>query len=316
MQQIIFNCQTITPMFLAGANGTTPELRPPSIKGALRFWWRAMNGHLTLQKLRAQEGAIFGDTQQRSKIIIQVNDEEIEPSNALLPQDNNYKRNTSGTNKSVNILEYLAYGVVAKPGSIERSYFPVGSSFQIKVKCPDEMLTMIKELFEMVSLFGGFGSRSRNGYGSFLIESSKLDIIQRFKKYKKGSLKNYSAFSEKALLFTGKDTHDNWEKALLEVGDAYRTARLALEDRHYGSQRKMIAQPLSIKDPKDTTIVKINGKKLERNAKCFFIGVTKEDKKYKGHILYLPHTIDELDGYQKPNNSLANHLKGILTEIK
>jgi len=34
-------------MFLAGADGVTPELRAPSIKGAMRFWWRACNGHLS-----------------------------------------------------------------------------------------------------------------------------------------------------------------------------------------------------------------------------------------------------------------------------
>ncbi len=43
MRSITFECETITPMFLARADGKTPELRPPSIKGLMRFWWRAMN---------------------------------------------------------------------------------------------------------------------------------------------------------------------------------------------------------------------------------------------------------------------------------
>ncbi len=43
MRSITFECETITPMFLACADGKTPELRPPSIKGLMRFWWRAMN---------------------------------------------------------------------------------------------------------------------------------------------------------------------------------------------------------------------------------------------------------------------------------
>jgi CRISPR-associated protein Cmr1 len=46
-------------MFLAGADGSIPELRPPSIKGALRFWWRAMNGDLGLADLKRIEGDIF-----------------------------------------------------------------------------------------------------------------------------------------------------------------------------------------------------------------------------------------------------------------
>jgi len=38
MKQITFECETVTPMFLAGADGKTPELRAPSIKEALRFY--------------------------------------------------------------------------------------------------------------------------------------------------------------------------------------------------------------------------------------------------------------------------------------
>ena len=41
MNTITFELETITPMFMAGADGETFELRPSSIKGDMRFWWRA-----------------------------------------------------------------------------------------------------------------------------------------------------------------------------------------------------------------------------------------------------------------------------------
>jgi len=74
MKTITFECETITPMFLSGADGKTPELRPPSIKGALRFWWRAMNGHLSLSDLKKKESEIFGGTNPatRSNVIIRI----------------------------------------------------------------------------------------------------------------------------------------------------------------------------------------------------------------------------------------------------
>ena len=91
MKTITFHCETITPMFLAGADGKTPELRPPSIKGALRFWWRAMNGHLVEKKkdkngkeywdyteLKKQEAEIFGGTDRRSNFLITVKEKELE----------------------------------------------------------------------------------------------------------------------------------------------------------------------------------------------------------------------------------------------
>ncbi len=72
---ISFECETITPMFLSGADGRTPELRPPSIKGMMRFWWRALHGHLAIEKLKEKEAEIFGASDEkigRSKFSIQV----------------------------------------------------------------------------------------------------------------------------------------------------------------------------------------------------------------------------------------------------
>lgn len=43
MQILEAEYEIVTPMFIGGAaQHEQPELRPPSIKGALRFWWRAL----------------------------------------------------------------------------------------------------------------------------------------------------------------------------------------------------------------------------------------------------------------------------------
>ena len=74
MNQIIFECETITPMFMYGADGKTPELRPTSVKGVMRFWWRAINGHLSLIELKKQEDEIFGSTEKKSSFSIKIED--------------------------------------------------------------------------------------------------------------------------------------------------------------------------------------------------------------------------------------------------
>lgn len=33
----------VTPMFVGDANQQATEISPQSVKGALRFWWRALN---------------------------------------------------------------------------------------------------------------------------------------------------------------------------------------------------------------------------------------------------------------------------------
>lgn len=61
----------VTPMFIGGADQTpTDGVRPPSVKGALRFWWRALqwgpclreagNEDAALRALHQKEGALFG----------------------------------------------------------------------------------------------------------------------------------------------------------------------------------------------------------------------------------------------------------------
>jgi CRISPR type III-B/RAMP module RAMP protein Cmr1 len=72
MNSITFKCKTITPMLMHGADGKSAELRPASIKGILRFWWRAIHGNLPLKDLHEQEGEIFGSTDKRSSFSIKI----------------------------------------------------------------------------------------------------------------------------------------------------------------------------------------------------------------------------------------------------
>lgn len=43
--------EIVTPMFLGDADQKATSIRPTAIKGALRFWWRALNGNMSLTDL-------------------------------------------------------------------------------------------------------------------------------------------------------------------------------------------------------------------------------------------------------------------------
>jgi len=114
MHKLVFECETITPMFLAGADGKTPELRAPSIKGALRFWWRAMNGNKSIEKLKIEEANIFGGTetvQGKSKVIIRTKGTLRSIKEKLPNHSVDVYINTKKKNIKINILEYLAYEI-------------------------------------------------------------------------------------------------------------------------------------------------------------------------------------------------------------
>ena len=166
MESVVFNCELITPLFMSGADGTTPELRAPSIKGALRYWWRAINGHLPLEDkkdtggkviekgLRTIEGDIFGDTSRRSKIIIQ------------------------GIDLIDNPIIVKEAKVPHKP--FKNDAFAKGLKFNLRIavtKFNDFDKAQLESLVFLTFTLGGLGNRSRRGFGSVKIEGYKQDSM-------------------------------------------------------------------------------------------------------------------------------------------
>lgn len=156
LSSITFKCEIITPMFLAGADGRTPELRAASIKGALRFWWRALHGNLTLEKLLEKENEIFGGTRKgegRSNIIVRT--------------------------KKVEALQVEEYSPIPHHDNealYENNFFlPAfmdGGKFEVQIFFIEANKELILYLMLIFSFLGGLGKRSRRGFGSFLIEKA------------------------------------------------------------------------------------------------------------------------------------------------
>lgn len=72
VEKITFGCRVLTPLFLAGADGTerdaVPELRPPSLKGAMGFWWRAVQAEEDPERLkRSKPESSAAPTKERGK---------------------------------------------------------------------------------------------------------------------------------------------------------------------------------------------------------------------------------------------------------
>jgi CRISPR-associated protein Cmr1 len=161
MQSITFTCEVITPMFLHGADGQTPELRAPSIKGALRFWWRAIHGNLSIDELRRREAEIFGGTkpnenQGRSKLLIRLTQSRL-------------------TIKNHKPLPHKKF---------EARAFDPGGKFTITLSLSSIVhgftLDKARSLFIVMCALGGLGKRVRRGMGSVNIvdiDGQTLDCV-------------------------------------------------------------------------------------------------------------------------------------------
>ncbi len=70
-----FKLKVLTPMFMGGADPEgEPELRPASIRGAMRFWFRAIAGAVTNkpEDVYRLESEVFGNTERKSKVVVRV----------------------------------------------------------------------------------------------------------------------------------------------------------------------------------------------------------------------------------------------------
>ena len=161
MERITFECEVITPMFLAGADGKTPELRAPSLKGLMRFWWRALHGNLDLKQLREQEAQIFGTADEkigRSKFSLRII-----PDGELQVGEFQPLPHHTGSRKGFSLF-------AVKPGM----------KFKIKITSLDEeILKKMENLIKASLVLAGLGKRSRRGFGSVkisLIHAEKFNF--------------------------------------------------------------------------------------------------------------------------------------------
>ncbi|MGC8643854.1 MAG: type III-B CRISPR module RAMP protein Cmr1 [Isosphaeraceae bacterium] len=66
--------QAVTPLWTGGASRQT-EVRPPSVRGALRFWFRALAGGLLGEELASvsrAESAVFGGINRASPVVVRL----------------------------------------------------------------------------------------------------------------------------------------------------------------------------------------------------------------------------------------------------
>jgi CRISPR-associated protein Cmr1 len=285
METLKFECETITPMFLGGANPETPELRTPSIKGSLRFWWRTINGNLSIKDLKEKESEIFGGSgkkEGRSKIIIRVKSDIIKKSKNKFPFEKAISTH-NGNNIQINILEYLSFGPCAydrntKSMQFNREYIQPCFNFEIIFKFTNEYREDLLKAFKALISFGGLGAKSRNGFGS--ISCMGLKDYEIKKDDLNSEIPSYTALSKNVRMFESENSYNSWNKALAEIGIAYKYARESLDKKHNYNKRQYIAAPIIVKREFKSF--------LERHSKPYFLHIKKIDDLFIGQILYIP----------------------------
>jgi len=149
-------------MFLTGADIRMPEVRTPSFKGAMRFWWRAVQAEDSIKQLRERETMIFGGVGQKSSFFIRILIKEIH---------NGWYRPLP--HHIGDGCPYCDKPCAKAKGKEQRAI--IDAQFSILLGYAgtrrDITLNELNALFLLTSTLGGVGKRSRRGFGSYQVVS-------------------------------------------------------------------------------------------------------------------------------------------------
>lgn len=190
MVERTYEIRLVTPMFGGGVKAGEPDslmpFRASSIRGHLRFWWRATCGAcLEPNELFERESQIWGNVTAPSRVDVAVlNARAANPVSCA-----QYRLNHAGKQRlnwnppfQNSALQYVAFpfqgesparGAAAKPPAkmIENG------TFELRIRMPMEFETEVTAALKFWIAFGGLGARTRRGCGS--LYSAELSPTDR-----------------------------------------------------------------------------------------------------------------------------------------
>jgi len=218
--------ELVTPAFLAGAGQKEEDcdLRPATLRGLLRWWWRTMHaGFVDVPTLRAMEAAVWGDTNAGGAVRVTVEREPQSPPFVCLFPFKKPDKSKKGNDilvldesvackygierapaKTTQPLFYISYGMdelvtdeqTKRKKRRQRMVVWPGAKWRVRLVARPSMyeerdregnvrraeplslslvLEQAKAALWLLCHFGGVGSKSRKGFGSFADIEGSLD---------------------------------------------------------------------------------------------------------------------------------------------
>ncbi|MBV6518649.1 MAG: hypothetical protein HCAMLNBO_01357 [Candidatus Brocadia fulgida] len=174
MEKFTVTLKTITPLFLGGAEpDKCVEFRAPSIKGAMRFWYRTIDAEYV-----NYEGKIFGSLEDGQGVFSIKLLTNARRANGFIKS--NYDLLSVGTGRHTkNGVIYLGFSLETgnqRFGNYrQRKYIDAEENIRFEIifkKNPDvKVKRVILSSIWLLGHIGGLGSRSRRGFGTVALQS-------------------------------------------------------------------------------------------------------------------------------------------------
>ena len=189
-----YTIKIVTPMFgggvEAGVNDDTMLIRSTSVRGHLRFWWRATRGKAfdDFKEMRKRENEIWGSTETPSQVQIKVN---VVQKGKTFPCAK-YELNSKGKWKLSYEKDCPAYVLFPFQGTTNEdrtevtqhpAKYSINILFEVSYCCPEELKSDVEAAFWAWTNFGGIGARTRRGCGSLFCEKISNPQKDEYEKF-------------------------------------------------------------------------------------------------------------------------------------
>lgn len=172
-----YQVELITPCFCAGANQAQAELRAPSIRGQLRWWFRVLGG------TPAQEKSVFGgvhklegerkeDATRASHLVVRV---------SYIKHGAPWQPFRVNPNAAESYVWYYASASADRTRWTAQGNIPPGTTFKLHLLerlggVPADCRALFEESVEAFLRFGCIGLRATRGLGSLHSPSFQNDL--------------------------------------------------------------------------------------------------------------------------------------------
>lgn len=311
----------VTPAFL-GNWEQQGQWRTPPFKALLRQWWRvaaAKDYGYNHERLREAEGRLFGNAWiendfRKSEVRLRLDrwskakESKIpklgsvchpEVTHAALPAC------PDGKGRMIEAGLYLGYGPIQKTNAAIQA----DDRAELHLAYP-EGLTALADVFQLMHWFGALGGRSRNGWGSLLLEGGELKslealnqsdlLLEKLARPLKECLDcdwphAIGQDDQGLLVWASKKPHNTWREAMMELARTkieFRTNLAFAKGKGELEQRHVLAYPVtnhSVNEWEKYKVAWAPGLRNGRLANQLRFKVTKtEEDRYQGIVYHLP----------------------------
>lgn len=244
MEQQTLNMRFLCPAFVGDARQSAVWRTPP-IKAQLRQWWRVVMASRGCDdsEIRKTEGWLFGDAAgeggNKSRVRVRLSHWKAGSLNEWAPRGGSNKLAVGDGRNSIPADLYLGYGPIAPGPKLKADRaIDAGEEARLRLAWPEGECgaEALRRALSLMNRLGALGGRSRNGWGSYVLEGAQAADLADYQVDWREAVENHPwargiGFDDRGLLVWKTDEQDKWERVIHRLGQIRKDVCTAVPQR-------------------------------------------------------------------------------------